>query len=160
MALPPCQATSPRAREHESHEVSLGGNCPLLKRAETGSKHGSDPPQQSRRVPATEIMRILQEGKLGKFQRASPSLAALCIFPEFAAGLQRIASNYNECLDGNSQAEEVAPDPGNEGRGNTETRLQVGLTRDEFCEYLEAVTDLVELNNMSLVTQTSCERAK
>lgn len=90
------------------------------------------------RVPASEVLRLLQKGMLEDYRRASPALSATCIYREFAEGLLEFNS-----MDGYGRAcDDRYP-----------SRKLPGLSKVEFCEYFEAITDFVDLNDLSLVQQ-------
>lgn len=149
-------------------------------RPERGNEDGNDgggrvadADVEAPRIPASEIIRILRAGAVDEYRRASPALSAACIYKEFAVGLgvastsgadggarrTILGSSANE---GDHPAEERKTNKGarhrrqgdaddediaDDGRGR-------GVSREEFCDYFEAVTDLVDLNGLSLVPQT------
>lgn len=124
------------------------------------------------RIPASEIIRILRAGAVDEYRRASPALSAACIYREFAEGLgvagARGAENgakrkilgcsvdegdhLSEDRDTNKEARHKQQGDA-DGEGIGEDDRERGVSREEFCDYFEAVTDLVDLNCLSLVPQ-------
>lgn len=160
-ALGDASSNNPRC-SHESGGVDVGERTLRLTggvttgRASTGTIVNARP-RQIQRVPASEIMRLLHEGKLEWFRRASPSLKAICIFPEFSSSLEGTVSDAgNEWILGRKDArkrEFTQKEETERGPEKAQTNIQggTGLTKDEFCEFFEAITDLVDLNELSLV---------
>ncbi|CAM9245907.1 unnamed protein product [Hapterophycus canaliculatus] len=111
------------------------------------------------RIPAGEIVRVLCAGAIDSFRRASPALSAACIHRVFAEGLEGAARKRRlgesstgsdrplvlgrGSSDGGDRDRQRASS-GGDGRG-------WGVSKEEFCDYFEAVTDLVDLNGLSLV---------
>ena len=118
------------------------------------------------RVPAADIIRVLRAGTVDEYRRASPALSAACIYKEFANGLG-VASKSG--VDGGARRENLGSslDEGDHPCDTTEGGARHtqqgdpigeddgrrGVSREEFCDYFEAVTDLVDLNGLSLVPQ-------
>lgn len=105
-----------------------------------------------RRVPPAKIMELLLGGKLDGFRRASPALTAVCIFEGFTAALGSVGSRAATHPSEQGNAQEAMVEAGHGDQGSMETLDGVGLTKDEFCEFFDAVTDFVELNKLSLVS--------
>ncbi len=106
------------------------------------------------RVPAKNIVSLLRAGALDEYRRASPALSAACIYREFAEGLGAAATKGDHddarstYLDRTEHDDRPATDCGADERGSG-----WGVSKEEFCDYFEAVTDLVDLNGLSLVPQ-------
>ena len=126
-----------------------------------------EPDRSEMRVPASEILRLLRAGAIEDYRRASPALTATCMYREFAQGLGEVVHDGGNVSRGGweSKVEENAHDrelkrvdrgpdsaftaeSDSGGRGEAS---DLGLTKAEFCEFFEAVTDLVDLNGLSLV---------
>lgn len=133
-------STSPQ----EKHSSNHGGGDQVS--TETPKVHHHNPrsahDKQDRhthaeaRVPASEVLRLLRAGMLEDYRRASPSLSATCIYREFAEGLREFSS-----MEGYGRASNNRYPSGE----------SPGLSKAELCEYFEAITDLVDLNHLSLV---------
>lgn len=118
------------------------------------------------RVPAGEIIRLLRAGAIDGYRRASPALSAACIYAEFAEGLDGAAGRRGQDSEARTRSGSI-PDTAShaiagcgadEGgtRGGQQGRRDEGgwgVSKEEFCDYFEAVTDLVDLNGLSLVPQ-------
>lgn len=119
------------------------------------------------RVPASEITRLLRAGAIDGYRRASPALSAACIYPEFAEGLEGAAARRGQdseesrtrtCSNQDTAKHPIADcgtDEGDTRGGGQGSRDEGewGVSKEEFCDYFEAVTDLVDLNGLSLVPQ-------
>lgn len=110
------------------------------------------------RVPAGEIIRLLRAGAIDGYRRASPALSAACIYAEFAEGLEGAAATRgqdSEARTANHPIADCGTDEGNTrgGQQGSGGEGEWGVSKEEFCEYFEAVTDLVDLNGLSLVPQ-------
>lgn len=122
------------------------------------------------RILPSEIIRLLRAGAVEEFRRASPALSAACIYQEFAEGLEgAVAAHGRHGIRRNSPGSSTDEDdhPAGDRRSNEgETRRQHdeahvgcngcdgqgwGISKEEFCDYFEAVTDLVDLNGLSLL---------
>lgn len=102
-----------------------------------GRRHGGHSSSTTApRVPASEIIRLLRAGAIDEYRRVSPALNATCIYEELAQGLETVTG-------------------GREGEmNNDDDAAQRGwVSKEEFCFYFEAVTDLVDLNGLSLAKQ-------
>ena len=107
------------------------------------------------RVPTTEITRLLLAGDLDEYRQASPALSAACVYQEFARGLEDVAkglcggsASSAECRDGDyGEADKARGDGAESGADAGEPGW---VSKEEFCVYFEAVTDLVDLNGLSL----------
>lgn len=133
------------------------------------------------RVPAREIIRLLLGGFIEDFRRESPSLTAACIFSEFSLGLECAAGDvtsspadiatittnarirqrgsegavksHQEVEDEKVVANEEQGSDCTAGRsGGSKGNAEVLVSKAEFREYFQAVTDLVDLNGLSLVS--------
>lgn len=109
------------------------------------------------RVPAGDIIRVLRAGAIEEFRRASPALSAACIYEEFAEGLQVAAAGWGERAANTASRCRLGAggSPGDwrgeeAGCGNADAGGG-WVSKAEFREYFEAVTDLVDLNGLSLV---------
>lgn len=121
------------------------------------------------RVPADEIIRVLREGAIDHFRRGSPALSAAYMYRDLAEGLESIAAKgmsdrtTSESENGQPHRHHPALDASEydcvfEGDGQMcqasaagdDLRVR-GVSKEEFCDYFEAVTDLVDLNGLSLV---------
>eukprot|EP00752_Nemacystus_decipiens_P004170 g3813.t1 len=119
------------------------------------------------RIPASDIVRVLRAGAVDEYRRASPALSAACIYREFAEGLwvagaKKSGSSSEEGeppVDDHDETNERGRyrqqgDTGGEEIGEDDRGIEGwGVSREEFCRYFEAVTDLVDLNGLSLVPQ-------
>ncbi|CAM9901999.1 unnamed protein product [Choristocarpus tenellus] len=95
---------------------------------------------QPKVLPATEIMKQLRaRGSVEQYRISSPALSAICQYPEFEAALEAAAGDGRGT--GKDRNEE-----GNSGNAGA----AVGLCKEEFCAFFDAITDLVELNHLSL----------
>lgn len=124
---------------------------------------------EATRVPASEVVRILCSGAVDEYRRASPALSAACIYKELAEGLEVASTRKAEdgarrTVLGNSTDKGDHPSESrNTNKGARHSQQQGdaddeddrgrGVSREEFCDYFEAVTDLVDLNGLSLVPQ-------
>lgn len=113
------------------------------------------------RVPATEITRLLLGGNLDEYRQASPALSAACVYQDFARGLEDFTKGRLggfsapsvDCCDGDYGGADKA-----RGGGAEADAGEPGwVSKEEFCDYFEAVTDLVDLNGLSL-TQPAARR--
>lgn len=114
-------------------------------------------------------MSALLAGLADDFRRASPSLTAVCMFSEFAQGLECAAGTVTSpdisannagrwgstgVVEDNQGVDNVAENQvvgvGAAGRGGGVPE-GLGLSKAEFCEYFQAITDLVDLNGLSLL---------
>lgn len=121
------------------------------------------------RIPASKIISLLRAGAIDEYRRSSPSLSAACIYREFAEGLGAAATKRKhdtrrEHLGSTEHGDRPANDRGtNQGAGPRQDGVDGsdandnergwGVSKEEFCDYFEAVTDLVDLNGLSLVPQ-------
>lgn len=118
------------------------------------------------RVSAGEIVRLLHGGAIEEYRKASPALSAARLYRDFAEGLMFSAEadtgNYDISAGGalsfdsdrrrfpdntNVQSERRAQCDGDEAKAGGRYK---GVSKEEFCEYFEAVTDLVDVNSLSL----------
>lgn len=135
-------------------------------------KEGGHGVLEAPRIPAREIIRILHAGAVDEYRRASPALSAACIYKEFADGLGVASTRGAEdgatrkiIGSGTDEGEEHNNADTNNGAGHRQQGDDAegedigeddrgrGVSREEFCDYFEAVTDLVDLNGLSLVPQ-------
>ncbi|CAN0047652.1 unnamed protein product [Ectocarpus sp. 12 AP-2014] len=110
------------------------------------------------RVSAGEIIRLLRAGAIDGYRRASPALSAACIYAEFAEGLEGAAATRGQDSEARTANHPIADRGTDEGdtRGGQQGsggEGEGGVSKEEFCDYFEAVTDLVDLNRLSLVPQ-------
>lgn len=114
------------------------------------------------RVLASEITRLLLAGDLDEYRQASPALSAACVYQDFARGLEDVAKERHgrsstsnaDCRNGDYSGVGKA-----RGDGDDVCAGERGwVSKEEFCDYFEAVTDLVELNGLSL-TQPACRQS-
>lgn len=132
----------------------------------------------TQRVPAEKIMEALLTGLVEDYRRASPSLTAVCMYPEFAQGLKECVADTvtspstGECATSRWGSADIGKDNqgvddsgetpfnNNDGAMGRDGRVvgRLGISNAEFCEYFEAITDLVDLNGLSLVPKgrSSC----
>lgn len=123
------------------------------------------------RILPSEIIRLLRAGAVEEYRRASPALSATCIYREFAEGLEGAATTARETYgisrSGGSSTDVDDHPAGDRSATEGETRRRNhdesedvcvghdgqgwGISKEEFCDYFEAVTDLVDLNGLSLV---------
>ncbi|CAM9483086.1 unnamed protein product [Ectocarpus sp. 6 AP-2014] len=138
-----------RGRQHED-----GGHLER-KNGVVGTPDGDAAP----RVPAGEIIRLLRAGAIDGYRRASPALSAACIYAEFAEGLEGAAATRGqdrEARTANHPIADCCTDEEGDTRGGQRggrDKGEWGISKEEFCDYFEAVTDLVDLNGLSLVPQ-------
>lgn len=123
------------------------------------------------RIPASDILRILRAGAVDEYRRASPALSAACIYKEFAEGLSVASMKSAEdgarrnilgsSADlGGQRTENCVANIGPrrqqgdaDGEGAGEDDRGRGVSKEEFCDFFEAVTDLIDLNGLGLVPQ-------
>ncbi|CAM9749739.1 unnamed protein product [Scytosiphon promiscuus] len=112
------------------------------------------------RIPAEEIVRVLRAGAIDDFRRASPALSAACIHREFAEGLAGAATitevvgsstGSDHCILSGRSGGCAGTEGGRRRHGSGDDGRVLGVSKEEFCDYFEAVTDLVDLNGLNLV---------
>lgn len=117
------------------------------------------------RIPASKIVSLLRAGAIDEYRRASPALSAACIYREFAEGLGAAARRGKHDAKvtnlGSTDHDDHPVTDGDTSKGvdeynhidDDERGSGWGVSKEEFCDYFEAVTDLVDLNGLSLVPQ-------
>lgn len=147
-------------QQHEQPGQTSGGG-------DGGDKTPKTDAIKAPRILPREIIRLLRAGAVEEYRRASPALSAACIYQEFAEGLEDAAAargkhehtgrsaEEDDQTAGDRRANEVETPRrhGRAGGGNIGSDGQGwGISKEEFCDYFEAVTDLVDLNGLSLVS--------
>lgn len=176
LVLPPKAEPTPATngdiawRQHRVEEERPGTG------KEGGNGGGDEAPDadvfEAPRIPANEIIRTLRAGAVDEHRRASAALSATCIYKEFAEGLgvagaRRAEDGARRKILGSSTDKDDHPAEDRNAIGGARREQQGdvdgediddddrgwGVSREEFCDYFEAVTDLVDLNGLSLVPQ-------
>lgn len=149
-ASSPIDGNSRRRRGGEEQEA--GGRAPLRGReGPLGGLPGGSGADDSPGIPADDIIRLLREGAIDEHRRASPALSAACIYQEFAQGLKGAAKTSTKGRA--TDTDDRGGNRGGEAARCDDVREKGGgwvVSKEEFCDYFEAVTDLVDLNDLSL----------
>lgn len=110
------------------------------------------------RISAGEIIRVLRAGAINDLRRASPALSAACIHRELAEGLEGAAAKREPGGSSTREDQHFGCSSSSSGRKGGRKRDSTdcdgrgwGVSKEEFCDYFEAVTDLVDLNGLNLV---------